>query len=151
MISTKIWETPLSWQVKFSLPVAVHISKTHLLKLPIDTTCGSWLVRKYWLRPPTPPYLREGLVRLARLVPPTTPCLSSDLYDAADRLDELLLRASPTGSSSIASDVVAELNDLVPPRPEPAQRSTHLAQQPPPPPAVPEEEEEPVVDAAQIV
>ena len=62
-----------------------------------------------------------------------------------------MLRASPAGSSSIASDVVAELNDLVPPRPEPARRSTRLAQRPRRPPAAPEEDEEPVVDAAQIV
>ena len=30
----------------------------------IDTTGGGWLVRKYGLRPPTPPYLREGLARV---------------------------------------------------------------------------------------
>ena len=71
--------------------------------------------------------------------------------DDADRLDELLLRASPTVSSFIASDVVPELNDLVPPRPEPARRSTRLAQRRPQPPAAPEEDEAPVVDAAQIV
>ena len=117
----------------------------------IDTAGGGWLVRKYGLRPPTPPYLREGLARVDRLAPPASPSLSSDLSDAADRLDELLLRASPTLSSSIASDVVAELNDLVPPRPEPARRSTRLAQRPQRPPAAPEEDEEPVVDAAQIV
>ena len=34
MISTKIWETPLSWHVKCSLPVAVRVSKTRVLKLP---------------------------------------------------------------------------------------------------------------------
>ena len=77
--------------------------------------------------------------------------MSSDLSDAADRLDELLLRASPAGSSAIASDVVAELNDRVPPRPEPARRSTRLAQRPRLPPAAPEEDEEPVVNAAQII
>ena len=70
---------------------------------------------------------------------------------AADRIDELLLRASPAGSSSIACDVILELNDLVPPRPEPARRSTRLAQRPRPPPAAQEKDEEPVVDAAQIV
>ena len=32
--SIKIWETPLSWHVKCSLPVAVHVSKTRVLKLP---------------------------------------------------------------------------------------------------------------------
>ena len=117
----------------------------------IDTTGGGWLVRKYGLRPPTPPYLREGLARVDNLVPPASPCLSSDLSDAADRLDELLLRASPAGSSAIASDVVAELNDRVPPRPEPARRSTRLAQRPRLPPAAPEEDEEPVVNAAQII
>ena len=72
----------------------------------IDTTGAGWLVRKYGLRPPTPPYLRESLARVDRLVPPVSPCLLSDLSDAADRLDELLLRASPPGSSSIASDGV---------------------------------------------
>ena len=37
MISTKIWETPLSWHVKCSLPVAVRVSKTtRVLKLPLD-------------------------------------------------------------------------------------------------------------------
>ena len=34
MISTKIWETPLSWHVKCSLPVAVRVSKTRVLNLP---------------------------------------------------------------------------------------------------------------------
>ena len=34
MISTKIWETPLSWRVKCSLPVAVRVSKMRNLKLP---------------------------------------------------------------------------------------------------------------------
>ena len=77
----------------------------------IDTAGGGWLVRKHGLRPPTPPYLREGLARVDRLAPPASP----DLSDAADRLDGLLLRAYPAGSSSIASDVVAELNDQCPP------------------------------------
>ena len=117
----------------------------------IDTAGGGWLVRKYGIRPPTPPYLREGLAPVDNLVPPASPSLSSDLSDAADRLDELLLRASLAGSSSIASDVTAELNDLVPPRPEPERRSTRLAQRLRLPPAAPEEDEEPVVDAAQIV
>ena len=36
MISTKIWETPLSWHVKCSLPVAVRVSKPRMLKLPIS-------------------------------------------------------------------------------------------------------------------
>ena len=35
MISIKIWETPLSWHAKFSFPVAVRVSKTRVLKLPI--------------------------------------------------------------------------------------------------------------------
>ena len=35
MIRMKMWETPLSWHEKCSLPVAVHVSKTRLLKLPI--------------------------------------------------------------------------------------------------------------------
>ena len=35
MISLKIWETPLSWHAKCSLPVAVRVSKTCVLKLPI--------------------------------------------------------------------------------------------------------------------
>ena len=34
MISIKIWETPLSWHAKCSLPVAVRVSKTCVLKLP---------------------------------------------------------------------------------------------------------------------
>ena len=33
-ISIKIWETPLPWHVKCSLPVAVRVSKTPVLKLP---------------------------------------------------------------------------------------------------------------------
>ena len=117
----------------------------------IDTAGGGWLVRKYGIRPPTPPYLIEGLAPEDNLVPPASPSLSSDLSYAADRLDELLLRASLAGLSSNASDVVAELNDLVPPRPGPERRSTRLAQRLRLPPAAPEEDEEPVVDAAQIV
>ena len=35
MIRIKMWETPLSWNEKCSLPVAVHVSKTRVLKLPI--------------------------------------------------------------------------------------------------------------------
>ena len=35
MITIKIWETPLSWHMKYSLPVAVSDSKTRVLKLPI--------------------------------------------------------------------------------------------------------------------
>ena len=35
MISIKIKETPLSWHVKCSLPVAAHVSKTCVLELPI--------------------------------------------------------------------------------------------------------------------
>ena len=34
MISTKIWEIPLSWHVRCSLPVAVRVSKMRVLKLP---------------------------------------------------------------------------------------------------------------------
>ena len=34
-ISIKIWKTPLSWHAKCSLPVAVCVSKTCVLKLPI--------------------------------------------------------------------------------------------------------------------
>ena len=34
MISIKIWETPLSWHTECSLPVAVRVSKTRVLKLP---------------------------------------------------------------------------------------------------------------------
>ena len=34
MIGIKIWETPLSWHAKFSLPVAVRVSKTRVLTLP---------------------------------------------------------------------------------------------------------------------
>ena len=36
MISIKIWVTPLPWHVKFSLLVAVRVSKTCVLKLPIN-------------------------------------------------------------------------------------------------------------------
>ena len=36
MISIKTWETPLPWHAKCPLPVAVVVSKTRLLKLPID-------------------------------------------------------------------------------------------------------------------
>ena len=36
IISIKIWETPLSWHTKGSLPVAVRVPKTRVLKLPID-------------------------------------------------------------------------------------------------------------------
>ena len=35
MISIKIRETPLSWHAKCSLPVAVRVSKTRMLKLPM--------------------------------------------------------------------------------------------------------------------
>ena len=34
MISINIWETPLSWHAKCSLPVAVRVLKTRVLKLP---------------------------------------------------------------------------------------------------------------------
>ena len=117
----------------------------------IDTASGGWLVRKYRLQPPKPPYLREGLARVDSLVPPASPSLLSELSDAADWLDELLLCASCAGSSSVITDVEAELNDLVPPRHESARQSTRLARRSRPPPAAPEEDEEPVVDAAQIV
>ena len=43
MISIKMWETPLSCHAKRSLPVAVRVSKTRVLKLPtivIPRTCG---------------------------------------------------------------------------------------------------------------
>ena len=35
MISIKIWETPLSWHAKCSLPVAVRVSKTLVLKVTL--------------------------------------------------------------------------------------------------------------------
>ena len=41
MINTKIWETPLSWYAKCSLPVAVRVLKTRVLKLP-----GTWDLRR---------------------------------------------------------------------------------------------------------
>ena len=84
----------------------------------IDVTGGGWLLCKYRLQPL---YLRENFACLNRLAPPSSPsCASlSDLSKTADRLDELLLRASPAGSSSIASEVVAELDGLLPPPPEP--------------------------------
>ena len=34
MLSIKIWETPLSWHTECSLPVAVRVSKTRVLKFP---------------------------------------------------------------------------------------------------------------------
>ena len=37
MISIKIWETPLPWHAKCSLPVAVHVLKTRMLKRPTVT------------------------------------------------------------------------------------------------------------------
>ena len=37
MIGAKIWETPLSWHAKCSLPVAVRVSKLRLLKLHINS------------------------------------------------------------------------------------------------------------------
>ena len=46
MISTKIWETPLSWHVKCSLPVAVRVSKTRVLKLP--NTCSRHRQTQRW-------------------------------------------------------------------------------------------------------
>ena len=41
MISVKIWETPVSWHAKCSLPVAVRVSKTLVLKLPIISRYGN--------------------------------------------------------------------------------------------------------------
>ena len=35
MLDIKIWETPLSWHAQFSLPVAVRVSRTCMLKLTI--------------------------------------------------------------------------------------------------------------------
>ena len=43
MISIKIWETLLSWHANCSLPVAVHVSKTRVLKLPNYKTRRSWI------------------------------------------------------------------------------------------------------------
>ena len=37
MLGIKIWETPLSWHAKCPLPVVVRVSKTCVLKLPINT------------------------------------------------------------------------------------------------------------------
>ena len=34
MLGIEIWETPLPWHTKFSLPVVVRVSKTCILKLP---------------------------------------------------------------------------------------------------------------------
>ena len=59
----------------------------------IDTTGGGWLVRKYGLRPPTPPYLREGLARVNRLVPSASPCISGGIT-YPKRLMKSLLRMS---------------------------------------------------------
>ena len=46
MITVKIWETPLSWHAKCSLPLAVCVSKRRMLKLTITSnmkrpTCGA--------------------------------------------------------------------------------------------------------------
>ena len=35
MISIKMWETPLSWNTRCSLPIGGRVSKTRRLKLPI--------------------------------------------------------------------------------------------------------------------
>ena len=49
MIGTKIWETPLSWNVKYSLPVTVRVSKTRVLKLPrIEYACR---LEEFWYFP----------------------------------------------------------------------------------------------------
>ena len=42
MINIKMWETPLSCHAKCSLPVAVRVSKTRVLKLPIMTGKGRY-------------------------------------------------------------------------------------------------------------
>ena len=34
MISVKVWKTPLCWHTECSLPVAVRVSKTRMLKVP---------------------------------------------------------------------------------------------------------------------
>ena len=45
MISIKIWETPLSWRAKCSLPVAVRVSKTRVLISPVTSrTRITWSV-----------------------------------------------------------------------------------------------------------
>ena len=41
MISVKRWDTPLSWHTKCSLPVAVRVSKTRVLKHPNIPQNGS--------------------------------------------------------------------------------------------------------------
>ena len=41
MISIKMWKTPLSWQAKCSLPVAVRVSKTRVPKLPNKAAASS--------------------------------------------------------------------------------------------------------------
>ena len=41
MISIKIWETPLPWHAKCSLPVAGRVLKSHILKLPNSNGCAS--------------------------------------------------------------------------------------------------------------
>ena len=46
MISIKIWETALSWDLKRSLPVGVCVLKTRALKLPINITCTRSGLRK---------------------------------------------------------------------------------------------------------
>ena len=46
MISVKIWETPLSWHGKCSLPVAVRDSKTRVFKLPSNSSYTLWKWRE---------------------------------------------------------------------------------------------------------
>ena len=44
MISIKNWETSLSWHAKFFLAVAIRVSKTRMLKLPINVPTGAQLL-----------------------------------------------------------------------------------------------------------
>ena len=54
MTGIKIWETPLSWHAKYSLPVAVRVSKTRVLKLPVLFSETVRAILFFWiLRPPS--------------------------------------------------------------------------------------------------
>ena len=50
MISTKIWETPPSWHVKCSLPVAVRVSKTRVFKLSIIAGGGGGTLMSLFIK-----------------------------------------------------------------------------------------------------
>ena len=61
MLGIKIWETPLSWHAKCPLPVVVLVSKTCVLKLPINSTDDASL-RSKRLRGTGEQRLRSGIL-----------------------------------------------------------------------------------------